>query len=374
MTTALDATGWLPCSDRSRERLDPLEATGSRGLQWFLIENAAAWGTRALLDPPFDPDLGRALVTRIEAAGLRPLAIRRTGRERTGRPSLRTTTRADAGSTERKVPSEAPQRAISAQSIAGRKTTERKVPFEPRERAVSARSIGSDGRNPHEGAGGQRWRWAFVDSRPGFETVRWGEVDDPHELLQVPLDGSTGVASDRPVFCVCAHARHDQCCAVRGRQVVTTLAAAFPEETWECSHLGGDRFAGTMVLFPHGLYYGRVDDGDATRVAEAYLDGRVVEEFHRGRSSLTHPVQAAQHHARLEFGDDRIDAYPPLEEEWHDGGRFTVRLAGSDESGAAASVITVELAEALSEPLLSTCSATRTGRVRQWELLSITAS
>ena len=28
------------------------------------------------------------------------------------------------------------------------------------------------------------------------------------------------------------------------------LAEAHPEETWECSHLGGDRFAGTMVLLP----------------------------------------------------------------------------------------------------------------------------
>ncbi|MFB2585814.1 sucrase ferredoxin [Herbiconiux liukaitaii] len=297
-----DGGGWRPCSDRAREREDPLTATGSRGLQWFLVEISGAWGTRAFLDPPFDPELGRALVTRIEAAGLRPLAIRRTGRR-------------------------------EAQSS---------------------------------------WRWAFVDSRPGHEEVRWGEVSDPAELLAVPLDGSTGTPSEHPVFCVCAHARHDQCCAVRGRQVVGTLAAEFPEETWECSHLGGDRFAGTMVLFPHALYYGRVDDTDAATVARAYLDGRVVDEFYRGRSSLTHPVQAAQHFAREAYGDDRLDAYPPLEELWHGDGdpvlgaaHWTVRL--DSEAGP----VTVELAEHLSEPLLSTCAATRTGRVRQWQLASI---
>ena len=74
---------------------------------------------------------------------------------------------------------------------------------------------------------------------------------------------------------MCAHGRHDQCCAVRGRVVAARLAAAYPEETWECSHLGGDRFAGTMVLLPHGLYYGWVDDGDAVAVVDAYLAGRV---------------------------------------------------------------------------------------------------
>jgi hypothetical protein len=293
---------WRPCSDRSRERDDPLAATGGRGLQWFLIENESAWGTHAFLDPPFDHDLGRALVDRIEGAGMRPLAIRRTGRH-------------------------------------------------------PDRSAG----------GGGRHRWAFVDSRPGHETVRWGEVTDPRELLEVPLDGSTGTPSTEPLFCVCAHARHDQCCAVRGRQVVSTLAEAFPEETWECSHLGGDRFAGTMILFPHGLYYGRVDDDDAARIAEGYRAGRVEEEFYRGRSSLAHPVQAAQHHARLTFGDDHVDAYAPLDERRNaDDGRWIVILA--DPAGP----ITVELAEALSEPLLSTCTATRSGRVRQWHLVTIT--
>jgi hypothetical protein len=289
---------WAPCSDRSRERVDPLFATGSRGLQWFLIEVSNAWGAKALLDPPFDPELGRALVTRIEAAGLRPLAIRRTGR-----------------------------------------------------------------RMPQTS-----WKWAFVDSRPGHEEVRWGEVDSPGQLLDVPLDGSTGIASDDPIFAVCAHGRHDQCCAVRGRQVVRQLADAFPAETWECSHLGGDRFAGTMVLLPHGLYYGRVDDGDAPAVAQAYLDGRVVEQFYRGRSSLSHPVQAAQHYAREHFGDDRLGAYPPLDEHWHDDGTWTVRLA--DES--VSSPITVQLAEELSPALLSTCAATRFGSVRQWALVSLT--
>lgn len=283
---------WEPCSDRSRERQDPLAGTGSHGDRWLLIEISSAWGRNAFLDPPFDRELGRALVKRIEAAGIRPLAIRRTGR----RP-LQT-----------------------------------------------------------------RWRWAYVDSRPGLEQVRWGEVDDLNELLSVPLDGSAGVASNQPIFCVCTHARHDQCCAVRGRHVVAELAARFPDETWECSHLGGDRFAGTMVLLPHGLYYGRVDDNDAVEIAEAYLDGRVVDRYLRGRSSLSHAVQAAQHFAREEFGDDRIDAFPPLADERGHGHRAFVRL------GTDAGPITVEVLETQSEPMLSTCAATKLVKVREYEL------
>ena len=36
---------------------------------------------------------------------------------------------------------------------------------------------------------------------------------------------------------------------------------------------------------------------------------------YRGRSSLSHPVQAAQHYAREMFGDDRIESFPPVAEE-----------------------------------------------------------
>ena len=193
----------------------------------------------------------------------------------------------------------------------------------------------------------------------------WGEVADAAALLDVPLDGSTGVPSSRPLYCVCTHARHDQCCAVRGRRVVTALAESYAEETWECSHLGGDRFAGTMVVFPHGLYYGYADDGDPVRIADAFEAGRIVPERYRGRSSLSHPVQAAQHYARELLGDDRIESFPPVAEEAADHG-WRVRLDGAD-----AGDVVVELDETRSDPLLSTCAATRFVRVRQYALRSI---
>lgn len=287
----LEVEHWRPCSDRAREREDPLVGTGPRGERWFLIEVSASWGRNALLDAPFDPELGRALVQRIESAGMRALAIRRTGR----RPAS------------------------------------------------------------------SSWRWAVVDSRPGLESAHWGEVGDVRELLEVPLDGSSGQASDRPIFCVCTHARHDQCCAVRGRQVVATLAEAYPDETWECSHLGGDRFAGTMVVLPHGLYYGYADDADAVQIADAAIDGRIVDAFYRGRSSLSHPEQAAQHYARERFGGDAIDAWAPIATREREDG-WSVSLADTDGD------VVVEIGEDQSAPLLSTCAATRFVRVRQFRL------
>ena len=95
-----------------------------------------------------------------------------------------------------------------------------------------------------------------------------------------------------------------------------------------------------------------------------YLEGRVDERFFRGRSSLPHPVQAAQHHARATLDDERIDILGPTSAQFADG---VWRI----ELEYPAATIKVMLAETLSEPLLSTCSATKTGRSREYRLLSV---
>ncbi|WP_301212911.1 sucrase ferredoxin, partial [Leifsonia williamsii] len=291
--------GWLPCSDRARDRGDPLPGTAGRGDRWLLVEIESGWGTHAFVGSALDPALGARIVGRAEAAGIRPLAIRRTG------------LRAD----ERRAQSS--------------------------------------------------WRWALVDARPGREGIRWGRVDDPADLLDLPLDGSAGEPSDEPVYCVCTHARHDQCCAVRGRPVVEALARMHPDHTWECSHLGGDRFAATMVLFPHGLLYGRVPAEEVGAVVERQARGLVEPRYLRGRTALSTVAQAAEAFARDRSGDDRIDAYTVVAERPHPHG-WTVELA--HDGGH---IVVVEVGERMSEPLLSTCAASVAHPVREFVPVSV---
>ncbi len=145
---------------------------------------------------------------------------------------------------------------------------------------------------------------------PWIERARLGHVQD---ALGIDLEALG--AGERPglephdaaLFLVCTHGRHDTCCAERGRPLARSLTDAFPEPTWECSHIGGDRFAGNVVALPHGCYFGRVDPRDAERVARAYLEGRIALDRYRGRSCSTMAVQAAEHALRVELGLDRID-------------------------------------------------------------------
>lgn len=285
-----------PCSDQSLRRGDPMYGTASAGSAWLLLELSGGWGPSAFLQSPavIDPALGRAVVRRVESAGMRIAAIRRHGR----RPAT------------------------------------------------------------------PRWRWFVARAELGSEALYTGEVDGPEAYLELALDGSDGIPCAGPVVAVCAHGRHDQCCAVRGRGPIADITAAYPEFAWECSHLGGDRFAATMIVLPEGLCYGRVDSTDAPGLVRRYLDGRLDNRFLRGRTSLPHAVQAAQYFAREKYGDDRIAAFAPLAVERGDHGH---RVVLSGESGP----LEVTLEEGWSEPLLSQCHATVPGRVRVFSLVSM---
>jgi hypothetical protein len=270
--------------------------TASAGMSWLLLELDGGWGPSAFLQShsTIDPDLGRAIVRRAEAAGMRIAAIRRHGRR--------------------------------VQS--------------------------------------PRWRWFVAKTGVGEHVLFHGEVDGAHDYLDLDLSGGDGTESDRPVVAVCAHGRHDQCCAVRGRAAVAAIAAVYPELTWECSHLGGDRFAATMLILPEGLCYGRVDSADGPELVRLYLDGRLDDRFLRGRTSVPHAVQAAQHFARVAYGDDRIDTLHPVTVENADSG---IRVVLTADTGA----VEVLLTETRSEPLFSQCRATIAGPVRTFGLHSI---
>ncbi len=136
-------------------------------------------------------------------------------------------------------------------------------------------------------------RWALVDTRDGQESIRWGSYRDPAELLDVPLDAAAGELDTEPIYLVCAHGKHDTCCALRGRPVAAAFDEVRPGRVWECSHLGGDRFAANVLVLPAGLLYGRVLPFAAPEFVAAAEAGDVVGALLRGRIGLPPPAQAA---------------------------------------------------------------------------------
>jgi hypothetical protein len=194
---------------------------------WLLIEQPGPWSADVLeetLDSAF-PGESRAMLEELRGHGLRPLLIRRPGRH-TREPN----------------------------------STRRAVFF---------------------GGGDPDNRW-----------LERTEINDLSELATLDLPavfdtgGGLGKPVDGPIFLVCTHGTKDMCCAVLGRPLAASLHANHPGRTWEVSHVGGDRWAGNLLVVPDGFLHGQLEPNEAARVAKAALGGQVEPDHLRGRTTV----------------------------------------------------------------------------------------
>ncbi|MDQ3991651.1 MAG: sucrase ferredoxin [Actinomycetota bacterium] len=228
----------LPCSTVSLAAGESQAGTASRYRHWLLIEQPGRWGHDALVDSGFPAEVGVRLRDAGRASHVRVLLIKN------------------------------------------------------RDRPPASR---------------RRCFVAFTGRRE--RRLATFEVDDPAELRDLDLAAAAadrfrgiGEPVEGPLFLACTHGKHDPCCARLGAPLYRSVADAESARAWEATHVGGDRFAGNLVCFPHGMYFGRVGPGDGPAVAAAYARGNVELDFYRGRSCLPPAAQAAEHHLRSELG------------------------------------------------------------------------
>ena len=163
------------------------------------------------------------------------------------------------------------------------------------------------------------------------------ELDDLRALGDLDLtaiaDGRRGLGEPvrEPVFGVCTHGSKDLCCATLGRPVARAMAEAAPGRVWETTHVGGDRFAGNVLVLPGGFLYGHVSAASAAPLVAATDADRVLPDLLRGRTSASLPAQVAEIAVRRVTGLTGIDEVEPVGED-PGAGRITVR-AGSRRIG-----------------------------------------
>ena len=132
-------------------------------------------------------------------------------------------------------------------------------------------------------------------SREAQLELRRVDFERYHDLTRIDLAGGAGEVVEHPLLLVCAHGKHDPCCALYGRPLYDALVDEVDADwLWQSTHVGGDRFAGNLVCLPHGLYYGRLDGPAAASVLDELLAGRIHLDPYRGRCCYPFAVQAAE--------------------------------------------------------------------------------
>lgn len=143
-------------------------------------------------------------------------------------------------------------------------------------------------------------RWELVErAKP------WGRdhglVAEGAKVLLVRRVGDAPTSPERH-YLVCTNGARDPCCAIRGPAVAQVLERARPGQVYECSHLGGHRFAANVLVLPDGLCFGRLDARSAPALADELDAGMLPLEHLRGRTAFEPEQQAAEILVRRELG------------------------------------------------------------------------
>jgi hypothetical protein len=203
-------------------------------------------------------------------------------------------------------------------------------------KVILARPTGRHADDP-ERSGARVW---IADTARGVMVQRTltdlGELAalDPASLAAGHLPAWPGCPEPR--LFVCSNGRRDVCCARLGR---AALAGVKDDAVWECSHLGGHRFAATGVVLPWGYVYGRLDADSIGTIMTAARAGAISPDGARGRSALSPPGQCADLHLRAAAGLFAPDDVVYRSERRDAQGRVVVTL-GTPSSGATEVVVT----------------------------------
>ena len=165
-----------------------------------------------------------------------------------------------------------------------------------------------------------------------FKLKRYEDVlalDIPMILDSNPRHAYT--IGHRPFYVVCTNGNRDPCCAKYGLPAYEALKELASVPIWQGSHVGGHRFAANVLMFPHGIYYGRVMPSDAPGLLEAGDRGELRLQNFRGRACHDPVVQAAEALLRQRTGRMDLDAFQVLDNTAIATKTSTVRFTGTQD-------------------------------------------
>lgn len=119
-----------------------------------------------------------------------------------------------------------------------------------------------------------------------FGELRLHTVHSYDDILDLDIHSLIGEPVSSNVYFVCTHGTRDMCCAKFGHRTWKVLHKLSNDRVWQCSHLGGHRFAPNVLVLPQGRLYGRVYAEEAANFYRIVENNEIAIDFLRGRSKF----------------------------------------------------------------------------------------
>lgn len=122
----------------------------------------------------------------------------------------------------------------------------------------------------------------------GVDAEAWETILRNHLLGGTPVEALDPAPVDGHHVLVCNHGARDLRCGACGPLVADALQTAIEERSLDeihvhrSSHVGGHRFAGNVIVYPAGDWYGYVRPEDTDQLLDAISNGQRWQAHHRG--------------------------------------------------------------------------------------------
>ena len=117
------------------------------------------------------------------------------------------------------------------------------------------------------------------------------------ELKEIEQFGVTSPPWDKLIL-VCVHNERDKRCGRAGPQVIDEFNSLLSKKKQQqdgkfvqniavrgSSHIGGHQYAGTMIVYPEGRWYGRITKSNTAELLENIVNNTVYSKCERGITS-----------------------------------------------------------------------------------------
>ncbi|WP_346238149.1 sucrase ferredoxin [Niabella insulamsoli] len=157
-----------------------------------------------------------------------------------------------------------------------------------------------------------------------------------------------------PFFLICTNGKKDKCCAKFGFPVFKFFESFNADvNVWECTHVGGDRFAANVVAMPFGIYYGHVAVEDVGHIMVRTLLRKIYKNKFRGLSRRSFYEQAIECHLREYLQNYDIDFEIHTKLLHHEGNHYSVDVTTSNNGHYIVDIERIKIPY----PHLLTCSS-----------------
>ncbi|KAM9960092.1 hypothetical protein ACTFIW_009217 [Dictyostelium discoideum] len=133
------------------------------------------------------------------------------------------------------------------------------------------------------------------------KVLAYFQDNDTIDLSTFPMEIQVEQLSGKYIF-ICTHKQKDQRCGYCGPILVDQLRDQIKERSLEkeiqvfgTSHVGGHKYAGNVLVFPPGNWYGYVTPDDVSSIIDSTISGEVIQKLHRGTMGTEIPKKEKKH-------------------------------------------------------------------------------